>query len=71
MLRTMVTLLISFICLTVGVTQGQVIVSPVFRRASQCIGSLQIYKVTRPAGFDIIGKIDFKIFRTIPLIKVS
>merc|ERR1712079_787816 len=44
MLRTMVTLLISFICLTVGVTQGQVIVSPVFRRASQCIGSLQIYK---------------------------
>lgn len=37
-------LIISFIFITFGVTDGQVIVSPEFRGVSKCVGRLQVYK---------------------------
>ena len=44
--RTMLTILIiSLTLITIGVTEGQVIVSPEFRRVSECVGRLQVYKV--------------------------
>ena len=46
MARTVLTILIiSLTLITFGVTDGQVIVSPEFRRVSECVGRLQVYKV--------------------------